>query len=66
LRAKGEELGDIPPWNGAMTDSDDRIFIEAALAGRADAVITGNIRHYPSNLGFDVLPPATLLARLGH
>jgi len=64
LQVRGSDLGVVPAWEGAMTDGDDRIFIEAALAGRADAIVTGNIRHYPSDLGFEVLPPATLLARL--
>jgi putative PIN family toxin of toxin-antitoxin system len=64
LRAHGSDLGEVPPWEGALTDGDDRIFVEAALAGRADAIVTGNIRHYPGGLGFLVLPPATLLARL--
>jgi uncharacterized protein len=65
LAARGRDLGTVPAWNGAMTDADDRIFIEAALAGHADAIVTGNIRDYPSDLGFEVLPPATMLARLG-
>lgn len=64
LRARGSDLGEVPPWGAAMTDGDDRIFVEAALAGRADAIVTGNLRHYPSDLGFEVLPPATVLARL--
>jgi putative PIN family toxin of toxin-antitoxin system len=65
IRTAGVDLGEVPAWEGALTDTDDRIFIEAALAGRAEAIVTGNIRHYPSGLGFEVLPPATLLARLG-
>ena len=64
LRARGSDLGEVPAWEGALKDGDDRIFVEAALAGRAGAIVTGNIRHYPSDLGFEVLPPATLLARL--
>jgi uncharacterized protein len=63
LRARGVHLGEVPAWTGAMTDEDDRVFVEAAVAGRADAIVTGNIRDYPSGLGFEVLPPATLLAR---
>ena len=55
----------IAAWEGAMTDDDDRIFVEVALAGRADAIVTGNLRHYPSDLGFAVHPPATLLALIG-
>lgn len=65
LHARGTRLGPVPAWTGAMTDESDRIFVEAALAERADAIVTGNARHYPLGLGFEVLPPAALLARLG-
>ncbi len=60
----GEELLDVPAWCGAMTDEDDRIFVEVALAGNADAIITGNLKDYPQGLSFAVHPPATLLATL--
>lgn len=65
LGERGRDLGDVPAWTGAMTDDDDRIFVEVALAGRADALVTGNLRHYPTDLGFAVHPPATLLAMIG-
>ncbi len=60
----GEELLDATAWAGAMSDEDDRIFVEVALAGKADAIITGNLKDYPQGLGFAVHPPATLLATL--
>ncbi len=47
-----------------MTDADDRVFVEVALAGNADAVVTGNARHYPTHLPFAVLSPAALLEKL--
>lgn len=47
-----------------MTDDGDRMFIEVALAGRVHAVVTWNVRHYPTGLGFEVLQPAKLLERL--
>jgi uncharacterized protein len=65
LSAQGEDLGTVDAWAGAMPDDDDRIFVEVALAGRADAIVTGNLRHFPMGLGFEVHPPATLLAMLG-
>ncbi|MDB5215266.1 MAG: hypothetical protein JWO86_3193 [Myxococcaceae bacterium] len=64
LTARGSELAEVPAWSGAMNDDDDRVFVEVALAGRAHAVVTGNIRDYPVGLGFEVHPPATLLALL--
>jgi len=64
LRERGTSVTDITAWTGATRDADDRIFVALALAGRADALVTGNIRDFPSDLGFAVLPPATLLAQL--
>ncbi len=64
LLRRGEDLGVVDAWNGPMPDEDDRMFVEVAIAGRASAMVTGNVKHYPSTLGFEVLPPATLLARL--
>ena len=48
-------------WNGAMTDEDDRVFIEVALGGGAEAIVTGNVRHFPEDVGVPVMPPAALL-----
>lgn len=64
LLGLGTELTDVAPYAGTLADPDDRVFIEVALAGRASAIITGNLRDYPTGLGFDVLPPATALARI--
>lgn len=64
LCAHGEALDTVAPWAGDMTDPDDRAFVEVALAGRADALVTGNVRHFPSTLAFAVLTPAALLAAL--
>ncbi len=65
LLAHGEEITDTREWKAAMRDDDDRIFVEVALAGRADAIVTGNLKDYPRDQGFEVLPPATMLAMLG-
>lgn len=64
LLGKGEHLVDVPRYEGPLGDEDDRAFVEVALFGNADALVTGNVRDYPVTLGFDVLPPATALARL--
>lgn len=61
---RGEKLTHVAAWDGAMSDETDRMFVEVALAGRARAIVTGNLKHYPTDLGFDVQPPATLLAML--
>ena len=65
LLERGERLADVAAWDGSMSDEGDRMFVEVALHGRAHAIITGNLKHYPSGLGVEVQPPATLLAMLG-
>lgn len=52
------------PLEVSMIDEDDRVFVEVARAGRADAIVTGNAKHFPADLGVEVLSPAELLARL--
>ena len=63
--AVGKDLGEVSPWTGELPDADDRPFVEVALAGMADALVTGNVRHFPPGLGMNVLTPAHLLQRLG-
>lgn len=63
--SQGADLGGVPAWSGPLPDEGDRVFVEVALAGRVDAIVTGNLKHYPLDLGFAVLPAATLLAQLG-
>ena len=65
LLAHGEEIAGAREWMAAMRDDDDRIFVEVAVAGRADAIVTGNLKDYPRDQGVEVHPPATLLAMLG-
>lgn len=57
-------LDGVPPLDTPLPDEDDRCFVEVACSGRADALVTGNLRDFPEHLGFAVWPPATLLARL--
>jgi uncharacterized protein len=64
LVAHGEGLADVTAWEGTMADEGDRMFVEVAIAGRAKAIVTGNLKHYPTHLGFEIRPPATLLAML--
>jgi putative PIN family toxin of toxin-antitoxin system len=65
LRNRGEPVVQVPAYTGPLDDPDDRAFVEVALAGNADALVTGNVRHFPQNLGFEVLPPAAVFERLG-
>jgi len=63
LEADGERIA-TPPSAVPLPDADDLPFLEVALSGRADALVTGNLRHFPGNLGVDVLSPRALLQRL--
>ena len=47
-----------------LPDADDLPFIDVALSGKADALVTGNARHFPKGLGVVVLSPRDLLQRL--
>lgn len=38
--------------------------MEVALSGQADAIVTGNLRHFPASLGVTVLSPRALIDRL--
>lgn len=59
------ERVEVTAYAGPMIDGDDRAFVEVALAGRADAIVTGNAKHFPRDVGVDVLSPAEALARWG-
>lgn len=55
------------PMRLSLPDPDDRMFVEVALAGRADAIVTGNTRHFvprKGRLGITVLTPRQLVDRL--
>lgn len=60
----------VEGWEGleatvALPDPDDRHVVAAALRGRADAIITTNVRHYPTDtlepLGIEVIHPDNFL-----
>jgi uncharacterized protein len=65
VSALGVEPSNIVHYEGPLDDDDDRMFVEVARAGAAYALVTGNLRDYPTSVGFPVLPPATALAELG-
>jgi len=53
------------PLKKHLPDPDDEPFLEVALSGKVDALITGNKRHYPASAskGVAVLTPTEFLAR---
>lgn len=62
IEFSGEQIT-AGPVNLVLPDPDDLPFIEVAIAGLADAVITGNIKHFnPARRhGVSVLTPAAVL-----
>lgn len=48
----------------ALPDPGDAPFAEVAIAGKADALVTGNARHFPKGLGVPVLTPREMIDRL--
>lgn len=50
-----------------LPDRDDEKFVEVAIAGKADFLITGNLRHYPADrrYGIRVVSPREFITRLG-
>lgn len=66
LRSEGESIV-ARPIAGTLPDPDDLPFLEVAVAGGADALVSGNLRHFPEESvppSVEVLAPAALLERL--
>ncbi|MCG0276699.1 MAG: putative toxin-antitoxin system toxin component, PIN family [Thermosediminibacteraceae bacterium] len=64
---RSEGLGVVaPPLRIALPDPDDLMFVEVAVAGRADAIVTGNKKHFPEGCcgGIPVMSPAEILSLL--
>lgn len=51
------------PLAKRLPDPDDEPFLEVALAGKAQCLITGNLKHYPANKrqGISVVSPTEFL-----
>lgn len=51
------------PVPGRFPDDSDRIFVEVALAGQVEALITGNVRHFrpAQSMGIAVRTPGEFL-----
>jgi len=61
LVEEGERVA-AQPLDLHLTDPGDLPFIEVAVAGHADAVVTGNAKHFRGVAGVTVLSPRQLLA----
>jgi predicted nucleic acid-binding protein len=54
-------------WRPQLSDADDEMVLEAAVNGRADALVTHNLGDFAAaapSFGLLVIPPADLLGRL--
>lgn len=60
FEASGERVI-APPLRISIGDPGDAPFLEVAIAGDADALVTGNRRHYPTRAGVPVLSPEEFL-----
>ena len=67
VETEGEAVAALP-LKSDLPDPDDAPFLEVVVAARADALITGNPRHYPARTrhGISVLDPAAFLNRWSH
>jgi uncharacterized protein len=65
LEAEGQHIT-APPLNTDLPDPDDAPFLEVAQAAEADALVTGNIRHYPASArrGVAVLTPTEIVSQI--
>jgi len=56
-------LVSVKPLKVNLPDPDDEPFLEVALAGRVEAIVTGNKRHFPRREyeGVKILSPAEFL-----
>ncbi len=52
------------PSDLVLPDPTDAPFLEVAIAGQADAIVTGNAKHYPASSGVPIFSPQDLVRRL--
>lgn len=63
LRLTGEHITALPLPTKLLNDPDDLPFAEVALTGKADALVTGNLKHFKGLKDYEVavISPARLL-----
>ncbi len=64
IRDEGTSMAGVP-LPEALPDPDDEAFLEVALESGAEALVTGNLKHYPSESrqGMSVVSPREFLDR---
>jgi putative PIN family toxin of toxin-antitoxin system len=66
LRLTGERITALPLPVDLLPDPDDLPFVEVAISGKAEALITGNLKHFIGldNYEITILSPARLIEQL--
>ena len=66
FRLAGVRVTALPLPENALPDSDDVPFAEIAISGEAEALVTGNAKHFSGlkDRGVTVLSPAQFLERI--
>ncbi len=62
IEAVGEHIS-APPLNIKLKDPFDLPFVEVAVAGHADVLVTGNKKHFPKLSGVQILTPTEFLKK---
>jgi putative PIN family toxin of toxin-antitoxin system len=65
FRLSGERVTGLPLADTTLPDSDDAPFSEIAISGNADALVTGNMKHFSAlkDRGVLVLSPSQFLEK---
>ena len=65
FRLSGERVTGLPLAEATFPDIDDTPFAEIAISGSADALVTGNMKHFSilKDRGVPVLSPAQFLEK---
>jgi len=63
MRLSGERVTAIPQPERRLPDADDLPFLEVATSGSAEALVTGNAKHFPAGKrgGVKVMSPDAFL-----
>ena len=66
LRLTGERVTALPLPADLLPDPDDLPFAEVAISGNANAVVTGNLKHFKGlgSYGIEVILPARFIEQL--
>ena len=66
LRLTGDRIIALPLPATLLPDPDDLPFVEVAISGKAEALITGNLKHFMGldNYAITILSPAKLIEQL--